>query len=515
MPLASVADLVQALGRSPLLDPTQLAEVAGPLHERFSDAKALAKELLARGWLTPYQANQLLQGHGDWLVLGPYLLVERLGEGGMGQVFKARNTKLDRVVALKVIHHECLADPDSLRRFQREIRAGACLDHPHVVRAYDAGEAGGRHFLVLEYVAGTDLKRLVEQRGPLPVAEACEYTRQAALGLQHAHEHGLVHRDVKPSNLLLTQGPNGPGVVKLLDLGLVRRARQADHESSSTLTEEGWVVGTPDYLAPEQASDPRKADGRSDLYSLGCTLYFLLSGRPPFQFGSPTDKVIKHAMLDPLPVEQLRPDVPPTLAVVMRKLLAKRPEERYQTPAELAAALEALHGLSDRPPPPAGAPGPPPGLADSVSTASTVMPGTAEAPGNDLSSLPEPDHAPAEARDPSNPWTRVPAPEEAQRPPVRTESKGAERGRMLRLFLGGAVGLAALLAALAALVLYLSCSPRRAVGGPIKLRVAADRPWQDTGVDACHSCPTGGPWPRLPGTRTVRSFVGCGDGKRA
>jgi hypothetical protein len=157
------------------------------------------------------------------------------------------------------------------------------------------------------------------------------------LGLQHAHERGLVHRDIKPSNLLLAAG-----VVKLLDLGLVRLAHTAEGaDSASTLTEEGWVVGTPDYLAPEQASDPRKADIRSDLYSLGCTFYFLLAGRPPFPYGSPTDKVIKHAMLEPQALAQLRPDVPPAVAVVVRRLLAKRPEERFQTPAELAAALAA------------------------------------------------------------------------------------------------------------------------------------------------------------------------------
>jgi WD40 repeat protein/serine/threonine protein kinase len=359
MPIETVAALLEALGRHQLLPPEYLAEATGPLQACCTDARALARELVCRGRLTPYQANQLLKGHGADLVLGPYQLLERLGEGGMGQVFKARHCKLGRVVALKVIHPECLADADSVRRFRREIQAAAQLDHPHVVRAYDAGEAGGRHFLVMECVAGIDLKRLVKERGPLPVAEACAYARQAALGLQHAHERGMVHRDVKPSNLLLVREPDGLGVVKLLDLGLVRLARTADGAEPTTFTEEGWAAGTPDYLAPEQASDPRKADARSDLYSLGCTLYFLLAGRPPFPDGSATDKLIKHAMLDPVPVEQLRADVPPGLAAMLRKLLAKRPEDRFQTAADLAEALAALPGLGDRPPPGARAGGHP------------------------------------------------------------------------------------------------------------------------------------------------------------
>jgi serine/threonine-protein kinase len=338
MAVASVADLVEALCLSPLLLPEQREELKRTLQARFADPKALARELMRRDWLTPYQANQLLQGKGYDLLLGSYIILERLGEGGMGRVYKARNWKLGRVVALKVIRQERLANQDAVRRFRREIQAAAQLDHPNIVRAFDADQAGDTHFFVMEHVAGTDLKRLVEQRGPLPVAEACDYVRQAALGLQHAHERGLVHRDIKPSNLLLAAG-----VVKLLDLGLVRLAHRAEvAESASTLTEEGWVVGTPDYLAPEQASDSRKADIRSDLYSLGCTCYFLLAGQPPFPYGSPTDKVIKHAMLEPQALAQLRPEVPPAVTAVVRRLLAKRPEDRFQTPAELAATLAAL-----------------------------------------------------------------------------------------------------------------------------------------------------------------------------
>jgi serine/threonine protein kinase len=220
---ASTASLVDLLRRYRLLEPGQPEQVSRTLQHRFTDPKALARELLQRGWLTPYQANQLLQGRGQELALGSYVLLERLGEGGMGQVFKARHQQMGRVVALKVIRKERLASPDAVRRFQREVRVLAQLDHPNIVRAYDAQEVGGTQLLVMEYVAGTDLAKLVGKEGPLPVGRACEYIRQAALGLQHAHERGVIHRDIKPQNLLLSAG----GTVKVLDLGLARLAEPA------------------------------------------------------------------------------------------------------------------------------------------------------------------------------------------------------------------------------------------------------------------------------------------------
>jgi serine/threonine-protein kinase len=346
MPLDSVADWVEVLRRTPLLTPAQIDELTRDLEKRFPDPRALARELLRRGWLTPYQINQLAHGRGPELVLGPYLLLERLGEGGMGQVFKARHQKLERVVALKVIRKERLAHPDAVRRFHREVRAAAQLSHLHVVHAYDADEVGGTHFFAMEYVEGTDLAALCKQRGPLPVREACEYVRQAALGLQHAHERGLVHRDVKPSNLLLAARDQ---VVKVLDMGLARLAdRGGETDSTSALTAEGAVMGTPDYLAPEQTLDSHTVDIRADLYSLGCTLYYLLSGRVPFPGGSLGQKLIRHQLREPESVEQLRPEVPAAVAAVVRKLMAKKPEERYQTPAEAAAALAAVLAGDDR-----------------------------------------------------------------------------------------------------------------------------------------------------------------------
>ncbi len=338
-----VTTLVDALRQYHLLEPSQLDEVIRTLKDRCPEPKSLARELLQRGWLTAYQANQLLQGHGHELLLGSYVMIERIGEGGMGQVFKARNWKLGRIVALKLIRKERLANPDAVRRFQREVRAAAALQHPNIVRALDADEIGGTHLLVMEYVEGAvDLAALVHKQGPLPVAQACEYIRQAALGLQHAAERGLVHRDIKPHNLLLAAGGQ---VVKILDMGLARLERPADGDDrSSTMTREGMVMGTVDYLAPEQANNSHSVDIRADLYSLGCTFYFLLVGRPPFQGGEMVQKLLQHQLHEPPRVEKLRADVPAAVGSIVRKLMAKRPPDRYQTPAEAAAALAAFAG---------------------------------------------------------------------------------------------------------------------------------------------------------------------------
>jgi serine/threonine-protein kinase len=339
MPVASAADLLDVLRRDRLLDAAQLAEAARAPGAGLADARGLARELVRRGWLTPYQVNQLFRPDGRPLLVGSYVLLDKLGEGGMGAVFKARNWKLGRVVAMKLIRKDRLDSDLAVKRFRREIQAAAQLDHPNIVHAYDADEAGGVHFLVMEYVEGTDLARLLKERGPLPVAAACDHAWQAALGLQHAFEQGMVHRDVKPANLLLTAG----GVVKVMDFGLARLARtRPAGDESGTMTQEGAVMGSLDYIAPEQAMDSHSVDTRADLYSLGCTLYHLLTGRVPFPGGEALGKLLKHRLEEPEPVEQLRPDVPPAVAAVVRRLMAKRPEDRYQTPAEVAEVLAAL-----------------------------------------------------------------------------------------------------------------------------------------------------------------------------
>jgi WD40 repeat protein/serine/threonine protein kinase len=414
MPLADAPSLLDELRRLGALDPAQL-EALRPAP--CGDAKALAKDLLGRGWVTPYQVNQIFQGKGDELLLGPYLLLERLGAGGMGQVYKARHRKLGRVVALKVIRKERLAHPEAVQRFLREIRAAAQLDHPNVVRAFDAEEAGGVHFLAMEYVEGTDLARLVKERGPLPVAAACDCARQAALGVQHAHAKGLVHRDVKPSNLLLMRD----GAVKVLDLGLARLPPPpGTDDASGPLTHEGMVMGTPDYIAPEQAEESHAVDGRADVYALGCTLFFLLTGRPPFDGGSAARKVARHLAEPPPPLEASRPDAPAGLAALVRAMLAKRPEDRVQTAAEVAHALAAWS---------AGV------AAPAVGPADPAPPGP-PAPGEGADT-PAGGPAPGDTAEPPPPVVDSP------RPPVRRRRRPSAWAALAAVTALGALGLAA------------------------------------------------------------------------
>jgi len=340
--------LLDELRASGLLQPAQMEQLARLPEAQDTDPRPLARQVFQRGWLTRYQLSQLAQGRGKELRIGPYLVLDRLGEGGMGQVFKAKHEHMGRLVALKVIRKDRLSHPKAVSRFYQEVRAAGQLHHPHIVLAFDAGEANGTHFLSMEYVDGQDLQCLVGKVGPLPAAQACDYIRQAALGLQHAHERGLVHRDIKPQNLLVTSTPDeqtaesvdrGWGTVKVLDMGLCRW-RQGLTEEDRGLTREGSFLGTADFTAPEQARDPRTADSRADLYSLGCTLFYLLTGRVMFRAETLMELLLKHQTEEAIPVESFRSDVPEGVRDILQKLLAKRPEDRFQTAAELATALE-------------------------------------------------------------------------------------------------------------------------------------------------------------------------------
>jgi hypothetical protein len=286
-------------------------------------------------------AEGTLPGIPDALARHPrYRVLEVLGSGGMGTVYKAVHRVMDRVVALKVLHRRFTAHPDFVERFRQEARTLARLSHPHIALAHDAEQAGDLHFLVMEYVPGMSLDRFVAQRGPLGVAEACDSVRQAALGLQHAFENGITHRDVKPQNLMRT--PDGR--VKVLDFGLAQLARESGEEQERP--SEGFA-GTPDYTAPEQARDPASADIRADVYGLGCTLRFLLTGQPPFPGGSTLQKLMAHQERRPSPLSQLRGDVPASLTALLERMMAKDPALRPTTPAEVVRALAPFAGSAE------------------------------------------------------------------------------------------------------------------------------------------------------------------------
>ncbi len=335
------AAFLSALRGSGLLTPAQADDLARWAAPAKADPTALAKEVARRGWLTNYQIKEVFRGRGNELTVDRYVLLDLLGEGGMGRVFKAHDTRLARDVALKIIRKERLSNPAAVARFGHEMVALGQLQHPNVVKAFDASQTGDTHFVVMEFIDGQDLTKLVLARGPLPVPEACEAVRQAALGLHHAFEAGLVHRDIKPSNILV--GRDGR-TVKLVDLGLARLGEPGQEEAR--VTQEGYVIGTPDFLAPEQARDPGTVDIRADIYALGATLYYTLTGKVPFPGASPTEKLLKHCTEPPPSLRALRPEAPPQLEHLIHWCMAKRPEDRPQTPMQLAAALQPFCPLT-------------------------------------------------------------------------------------------------------------------------------------------------------------------------
>ncbi len=302
--------------------------------------REIAKALATWKLLTKFQAKMLLLGKKSGFLVGPYRILDELGHGGMGRVYQAVHETMERVVALKILAPQMLDTERALAMFLREVRAAAKLSHPNIVMAFDADEADGRHYLAMEHVDGPNLEQYVQAHGPLPVGLACEIIFQAASGLQHAHDKGIVHRDIKPANLLVQQEPGANAFqLKILDFGLARLRFAGARPVNTKSSEEHTVMGTPDYLAPEQINDLHGADIRADLYSLGCTLYFLLTGQVPFPGGNILEKLNCQDRAQARPVEVLRTDVPRGVANIVRKLMAKNPADRCQTPEELMDAL--------------------------------------------------------------------------------------------------------------------------------------------------------------------------------
>jgi serine/threonine protein kinase len=340
----TIDEFLDVIRRSDLIAAERLdAFLAG--QDGTSKPSQLAARMVAAGLITQFHAEQFLRGKWRGFVIGKYKVLERIGFGGNGTVYLCEHVVVRRRVAIKVLPNSKLDSPTALTRFYREARAAGALDHPHLVKAHDVDEENGVHFLVMDYVDGTNLQDLVSRCGPLDPVRAANCVAQVALGLQAAHDAGLVHRDVKPSNILIDRS----GVVRVADLGLARFF--CDASDPLTLRyDEACVLGTADYVAPEQALNSHDVDGRADIYSLGATFHFLLTGQPLFPDGKAAQKLIAHQVKTPVPVRQLRRDVPEAMEAVLTRMLAKKPEDRYQTPTEVVAALAPWAQLPIDPP---------------------------------------------------------------------------------------------------------------------------------------------------------------------
>jgi len=352
MAISTIASFRDLLAQTRLVTTDEFAALLASAPTE--DPRAFAKTLVSRGVLTRWQAEQLWAGQRQFL-LGKYRILDKLGSGGMGAVYRARQNSTGRIVAVKVMSKKLVDNPDSVARFHREAQSAAALNHPNIVAAYDAGEADGTYFLVMEHVAGRDLNDWLKAGGRLPIDWVCECIRQAALGLQHAHERGLVHRDIKPGNLLVI-GNRTDEVphVKILDMGLARLASEQG-VAAGELTHTGQILGTPDYIAPEQAKSTKTADIRADIFSLGCTLFKLLTGSVPFSGESLMEKLMSRASEDAPPASSRRADIPARLDAVIAQMLARQTSRRFQLPCEVAEAL-APYAMGYDGPLPDGAP---------------------------------------------------------------------------------------------------------------------------------------------------------------
>ncbi len=344
----SRGEFVRNLEESALFTPDELRNLLTGFPSD-KDGLTLAQALIGKGVLTPHQAAAIVERRFQWLRVGNYDILDRLGSGGMGTVYKASHRRMKRLVAVKLLPAELAAREAFVQRFQREVQTIARLSHPNIVMAFDADESELGPYLVMEYVNGRDLASDVQQGGPLAVADAVHCVIQAGRGLAYAHAQGIIHRDVKPANLLRDAG----GLIKVADLGLARLTVREHHKASSSLTQAGGLLGTADFMAPEQALDSTSIDYHADIYSLGCTWCFLLTGRPPYAAGSLMGLLLKHREA-PIPsLREARPEIPEEVDAVFRRMVAKKPEDRYATMDETVAALEAVEdrvrGLTVRP----------------------------------------------------------------------------------------------------------------------------------------------------------------------
>lgn len=347
---ATVDELLDIIRKSSVVDTKRLDATlkqltsAGPLS---ADSSQVTAQLVQNAVLTRFQAEQFLQGKWKRFTIGNYKVLERLGSGGMGNVFLCEHKVMRRRVAIKVLATVIADDPAGLKRFQREARAAAGLDHPNIVRAHDIGQEEKLHYLVMDYVDGTCLQDILKKHGPMDVTRAAHYIRQAACGLHHAHEAGLIHRDIKPANLILDRSGN----VKILDMGIALFS-----ESDEEVLTRG-PLGTADYLAPEQARDSHNVDFRADIYSLGATFYTMLSGKLPFADAKTVaQKLIALQTKEPTSIRTLRPEVPEGLAAIVEMMMAKNPTRRYQSLSNVIADLEPWTSKPIPPPPDAEMP---------------------------------------------------------------------------------------------------------------------------------------------------------------
>lgn len=337
MAKVNAKNFIDLVRRSRLVEEERLAQALSLIEEKYGgppeDPELLANALIDQDLLTPWHTEKLLEGKYKGFFLGKYRLLGHLGTGGMSSVYLAEHVLMQRRVAIKVLPKSRVDDSSYLGRFRLEAKAAAQLDHPNIVRAYDIDDDNGTHYLVMEYVAGRDLQQIVKDEGLPTLDKAVKYISQAAEGLDHAHENGLIHRDIKPANLLF----DDKGVVKILDMGLARFDN--DDTASLTIAHEENVLGTADYLSPEQARNSHDVDARADIYSLGCTLYFLLTGHAPFPEGTLAQRIAKHQTEMPRDIREDRPDCPQSLVNICKKMMLKKPENRFQTAREVASVL--------------------------------------------------------------------------------------------------------------------------------------------------------------------------------